>query len=172
MRPNFCETSIFLPSSNIWDYIVQTLLIIILPDLFKIIISCMCNGIWNRILYYRLYDQRIPHLQSSCTGEVLYCHHDETENWRRAFQNRHCSKAELKFLLSWILAKRNRLIKSSDMGLWHMQQWLNWNEGISVTVHVERKSVSLRHLAEFVQIRTLQTNPLYGNSSVIFCITI
>ena len=49
-----------------------------------------------------------------------------------------------------VLVKRHRLIKSQDMGLWHMQQGLSWNEGISVTV--ELKSVGPQHLAEFAKI--------------------
>ena len=42
------------------------LLMIKLHDLFKIavwLVSCMCNCIWSRILYNRLYYQRVPCLQ-------------------------------------------------------------------------------------------------------------
>ena len=40
------------------------------------------------------------------------------------------------------------VIKLQDIGLWHMQQWLSWNEGISITVHMELKSGSWEHPAE------------------------
>ena len=116
--PKFCEASIFMPSNNICS--LQTLLIIKSCDLFKIVVSCMCNGIWRRILYSRLFDQSIPCLQGCLVMlQLEKCCTVIVMKWR-GFWIRHCSNAE-------------------DTVLWYMQQW---NQGISESISMTQFSVT------------------------------
>ena len=70
-----CEAQlvIYLPSSNICDYNIckpfnhQNMC----SPACKVAVYYMCNGVWavgSRILYYRLYDKGISHLQGCLQG--------------------------------------------------------------------------------------------------------
>ena len=126
-------------------------------DLFKIIVSCMYNGIWSRILYNKLYDQKIPRLQG-CLIKLHWRSAVLSPWWkecRRAFRSGTVAKQKQNACSLEVIIKRHRLNKSQHTGLWHVQLWLSWMKVLTV----ELKSVSLWHITEFAQIRTSQTKP-------------
>ena len=126
-------------------------------DLFIIIVSCMCSGIWSRILYNRLYDQKIPHLQE-CVIKLRWRSAVLSPWWKvckRASGSGTAAKQNQNACSLEVIVKRHRLIKSQHIGLWHVQLWLSWRKILTM----ELKSVSLWHIVEFAQIRTSQTKP-------------
>ena len=69
----------------------------------KIVMSCMCNGNLSKILYNRLYDQRIPNLQG-CLVELHWrsavCTVTVMKEMQNSLLDQACSEAESTYLLS------------------------------------------------------------------------
>ena len=127
----------------------------------KIVVSCTRNGIWSKIIYNRLYDERLFTtliLQGCFTFSRVLLKQFCTVTMMKEVEKNHLDQVlqQSSNVRSFeVFVKRHRLIKWQGMGLWCVQSNQSWNKGISVTV--ELKPVSQWHLGYFAQIRTLQT---------------
>ena len=128
----------------------------------KIVVSCTCIGVWSKIIYNRLYDQRLFTtliLQGCFTFSWVLLKQFCTITMVKEVEKNHLDQAlqQSTNVCSFeVLVKRHRLIKWQGMGLWCVQSNQSWNKGISVTVELKPVSQQL-HLGYFALIRTLQT---------------